>query len=407
MGIKSFVGYALVTLSMHSSLAMQCQFYGENMPRNMGPPPIFSDEVLSELQDYELSASYLGKKYIKKTPVNYQSIVFFENDVPFYIIKDRAEKSYQFWQKVDQKFIDYFANYRLDWVTYADLNIQAHQVWNQLLDCNKGNEHRLRKNYFTGTLCENKARAKVIEKSMIELSTNLYTFLTTSPFIFSQSQLSTYAHIGNYEFERVVIPRQHPLLYQMLLQNWALILNPATEPNREFGLPQFLEDVIFADQRSFSPESLSDREKFHFNIKEPSRQMHKANYSPDLIKWHQFKMQVATLLTGQDLDCEALGLWPAMNRALVSTDIYLRNSEYAGVLGKIFGTLSKQYEKSCGLKIEISKALPNTYNGMAISHIFESRRLFATYYPMVETKSFIESVRKDMKLTPFEKLICK
>ena len=128
-------------------------------------------------------------------------------------------------------------------------------------------------------------------------------------------------------------------------------------------------------------------------------------YSDTYKNWAKLNANLAQIISGQNANCEALGLWPAANRAQIFTADFsynLQGPDFKKVA--LYG--EEKFKKACGVEMRATKAIPGTYDGYALAHILESRRLFATYYPTEKTKSLLETVRKSNNLAPYEKIAC-
>lgn len=392
--MEKVVSILLATLfTAQSAFAMTCRFYGENAAGNgRAAAPIVSDKGIAYLDNWELGRSAMGK-VIKATPATFSSIYFNENDYPLSYIEGQAEKSRQFWGGPKAAtYAAYFQSHNLDWQTFQELNKQADVVWAAMKACNKTDLHRLRKNYFLGTPCESKTANNQVVAQIRELATNFFQFIDTMPLIFEAS-----AQDGiNFRTTSIEIPYQHPMLYQIALQTWSFVLNLGNEKMRE--------DIIFLDLAMYE---LQENTVPNPQMKSLYAQMggQPQKYADTYKNWAKLNANLAKIISGQNAHCEALGLWPAANRAQVFTADFsynLQGPDFKKVA--LYG--EEKFKKACGVEMRATKALPGTYNGYALAHILESRRLFATYYPTETTKGFLDMVRKSNKLAPYAKAAC-
>jgi hypothetical protein len=392
--MEKVVSILLATLfTAQSVFAMTCKFYGEKAAGNgRAPAPIISDKGLAQLDKWELEKSEMGK-VIKSVPATFSSIYFSESDYPLSYIEDQATKSKKFWAgpKAAQNAA-YFQSHNFDWQTFQELNAQADQVWIAMKACNQTDLHRLRKNYFLGAPCDSKAANDQVVAQIRELATNFFQFIDTMPLIYEAGVQDGI----NFRTTTMEIPYQHPMLYQIALQTWSFVLNLGNEKMRE--------DMIYLDLAMYE---LQENTVPNPHMKNLYAQMggQPQRYSDTYKNWAKLNINLTKIISGQNARCEALGLWPAANRAQIFTTDFSYNLQSPD-LKKIALHGEEKFKQACGVEMRASKAIPGTYNGYALAHILETRRLFATYYPTEKTKGFLDMVRKSNKLAPYEKVAC-
>lgn len=368
-------------LSTQAAFAMKCKFYGQNATQDPVQRALITDASLARAEN-SLFKHYPIGKYISTTPARYRDIVYNNQDVAISAIDLRAQKSVNYWgQQLPTQDIQYYQNQNFDWATFQELNKDAQQVWLALKACNQSAPQDLRKNYFTAKLCPNSSEGAVLLKRVQELTMNYFQFLDTSRLIMKNvNPLPQY--LDDVDF---AVPAQHPLLYQISLQLWSLIVNLANEKPRE--------DAIFANG------ALSEYYMYLYYGDSLG------NYSEGMKNWAKVQYNLSMILAGQDADCTALGLWPAMNRALIFVSDFSYNT--SGSIGDPLQRAEDKFEKACGIPVRASRAIPGTYSAYAIAHTFESRRLFLSYFPeLKESQAMLKFVKKNTKLTPFNDLLC-
>jgi hypothetical protein len=392
--MEKIISIFLATLfTAQSSFAMTCKFYGENAAGNgRAAAPIISDKGLALVSKWEIENSAMGK-VIKSVPATFSSIYFSESDYPLSYIEDQATKIKKFWAgpKAAQNAA-YFQAHNFDWQTFQELNSQADQVWTAMKACNQTDLHRLRKNYFLGTPCDSKAANDQVVAQIRELATNFFQFIDTMPFIFEAG-----AQNGvSFQTTSMEIPFQHPLLYQIALQTWSFVLNLGNEKMRE--------DLVYLDLALYE---LQENSAPNPHMKNLYAQMggKPQRYTDTYKNWAKLNANLTQIIAGQNANCEALGLWPAANRAQIFTTDFSYNLQNPDLkMVALHG--EEKFQKACGVEMRATKPIPGTYEGYALAHILESRRLFATYYPTQKTKGYLDAVRKSNNLAPYEKAAC-
>lgn len=382
--------FVSLLLASQSTLALNCNFYGEKLAAaGWAPQPLFSDADLAVLEEYELKHSKLGK-IIPATPKSLEDIYFGEQDFPLSMIDQQAEQSVQFWKNKAPKHENYWKSYRLDWQVFRDLNLQAHDVWNAMKDCNRVDLSKMRGNYFRGAPCPTAAGSRLVYVKISELTANLFQYLDTMPLIHNGPGL-----VGSTPIE---IPYQHPLLYQVVLQTWATVLNYFTEKKRE--------DAVLLNPAIWERTNAETRNRSMADFLRDNPHLNRLQYSDQYQNWVKINLNLSSMVAGQNADCSALGLWPALNRALIFGSDFNHNQRAAYMLESANFAEAK-FEEACGYPLKISKALPKTYNGYGLAHISESRRLFQIYFqPQKNTDVFLAGAMKATKAT-FNDLVCK
>ena len=284
--MKLFMTSILTFLfSAQASLAGQC--------------PSLAPEVRAQIKSQmaaELSESAVGA-YVKSVPATYASIFFNDQDYPLSVIESQATKSRAYWGKsISAQDQSYYASFNFDWQSFQDLNQQADKTWNLLRACNAAQPQSLRTQYFTALPCGgNTAEGRIALNELQTLMTNLVQYLKSMPLLYKKNEKFNFVPLM--AELNVEIPAQHPLLYQMMLQTWSTQLNLANEEPKK--------EMFFRTQAL--------RELYVDIVKENDLQGYENEYKNGV----KAQYNLLVLLGSQSADCAALGLWPAMNRALV------------------------------------------------------------------------------------------
>lgn len=371
------------------ALAMKCDFWGEQARRGFAPPSLFSPEDMALIENLQFKNSALGK-IIKAVPNSLEDIYFGEQDFPLSLIEQQAEQSVRYWKEQAGRDAAYFKSYNLDWQVFRELNLQAADVWNAMKDCNRADLSKLRGNYFRGAPCPTPAASRLVYAKINELTANFFQYLDTMPLIHNGPGL-----VGSTPAE---IRFQHPLLYQVVLQTWATVLNYFTEKKRE--------DAIFLNLAIWERRDAETRDPYMEEFLRENPQYKVSRYSDQYQNWVKINLNLSSFVSGQNANCAALGLWPALNRALIFGGDYNHNQQASYMMesGK-YG--AEKFKQACGMPLQISRAYPKTYSGFGLAHISETRRLFQVYFQAnKETDKYLASAMKATKAT-FNNLVCK
>jgi hypothetical protein len=193
-------------------------------------------------------------------------------------------------------------------------------------------------------------------------------------------------------------------LVQIELQVFAITINPETERQRDDL--RILEDYNFIKRQAL-PNSRGTVNEYFVQKKdqmekEGSIQLeHLYINSTAIAGAHQYSGQIPL----KDF-CSELGLWPAMNRSILYFLNPLSSSwnSHIDTLNPI-GQKMVENLNYCGNFIDPLSVARGTYSRFALSHLYETKRLFSRYWTESGDKQ-INLIIDKSNSTPFQNLIC-
>jgi hypothetical protein len=285
-------------------------------------------------------------------PQTLESAVKLGQDAPINLIQDLHSKSYNFWfnfsvpaqaPHVQALIEDRRAYAILDVNSIKELNLRAAKIWNDLVQCNNKNPEKARLSFFYSRneqLCSN-GNGAVLMKAVMELGFNFQQFVKdTMPL----TKLKAY--LENRE-ARLIFRNPHPLLTQFALLNWSVFYNH-----------------IFEDKMKVSPNISAAM--FQFSAYEEDIQRNelfgKTAGLPALLRPMQedakilFKVIVNNLIYLSFIEydelkysCARYGLWPALNRTILYTQLI---HFYSGSIFTELKYLDESATRNCGEKVD-------------------------------------------------------
>lgn len=254
-------------------------------------------------------------------PVDYTDVFLKNADLRDSAIADASEKSAKYWSEFkgpsDAATVK---NYFFDFKIYAELNLAAYRLWNDLVDCNSGSINQTRINFYLGGLCLDKNKSPALQTRLEELALNIHLFISTMeqiPDVYTtDSDAILYSPINSKLFPLITV-NPHPLLVQMELQEWSMYFNLKNEPISQTTVA--LKNTIkYIGQRSWldDKKNLVMQKNWVFDLPK--------TVTDQDIQMAQAVLNIMSLL-GSHRDsylmkpesCSFYGLWPMMNHHLM------------------------------------------------------------------------------------------
>lgn len=377
-----------------------------------GPPPLFSGPETQKIMDWDEQNNGVGKM-IPKLPENVTDVFINGVDLPGDKLLLQAEKSKKEWIQLSPELQKSMLKIKMDPALIQDFNLVADSIWQEMLACNGGDVERLRMNYFKGQPCgslpsseEIISKIKQLQKSFIETNYSGPLFIrdkvgANSEMEIKYNRCEFSGDTEKFESMQIELPMFHPLFSQVLIQSLAAVNNTFVEK-----LQQSTLDMITVDDEVLCENYDPD---------------YKPRYSGEAKPYTKLVMNIFVLIGSQTRDavgtiesCGAFGLWPMANRANLYLGMLTRVQNISGIYPFIQQN-EKRMDKACSFdryggrkRIDpIGASRGGIYSRIALATIFESKRLFATYFDPKMDIPANKTLQKNLKEAPFEVLSCK
>lgn len=356
VGIKTFLLLLLIStqafaMSRPMGTYISCKDEGPVVKSNGGPKSIFTDEQISEVINYSREEEKLRYEKLFPFPKFYMDIFLNNKDISPELINTTAQSSFERWSK--EKSSDYkYSGFDFD--GFRELNLQAHKIWKEMIACNKSDLGQMRQNYFMVDPCgkDNPSNATV-STEISQLNSSLALFALTSEEIGE----------GTPPSNGLRLPVIHPLLAQLLLQQFSVTLNMNIEPERN-------EIILWERYQTYRNNPVFQKELLPYM---------------NLFKYLN-NITILTASIGQENSCVEFGLYPVMNSVIMQTmsTIMLHDSarNWAAFSTSQLGNNMFHKAEVCGTDAQFfSNTQWTFYSANAYTHLNQMRRLTMTYYP--------------------------
>lgn len=256
-------------------------------------------------------------------PAEYTDVFLKNADLKDSAIIAASEKSAKYWSKTPIPIDADKGAYSFDFKVYAELNLTAYQIWNQLVECNSGNVNQTRINFYLGSLCANKNKIANLQIQLEELALNIHLFAASMDvipsFYHKEFEPSLVDGTPVAQLSPLLTLNPHPLLVQLELQEWSTYFNLFTERLLPTTLSlQKTISYIFLMSASKKITKYTD-----INLQRVLKSNHPDITDRDLLQ-AQIVVNIMSLLGSHRDDtklmpesCSFYGLWPIMNHHLM------------------------------------------------------------------------------------------
>jgi hypothetical protein len=308
-------------------------------------------------------------------PEKYSDIFFRGADFKTEVLMRNDETSFNFWSHADLQ-ISQMSQYNISAIAFKELNLQAHEIWHELLTCNGGDAELARKNFFLGQFCPQSEAQQTFENHLKRLSRGFWDFLVTSPlfmqdemhqltqdrnsmveskarefcshshdailingkrsdfqtcmkvetehgiftddsgigYLEARSDLKTYQSNTIFLPVNVNIPQIHPLLAQLMIEIYNISFGSARWGITEFQKANYRWELDLVNELI---RTVGDLSLTRGPILNSIQNRNIFNMAKALINNHILFLGLINGAMSDGRGCGALGFWPAMNRMVV------------------------------------------------------------------------------------------